>query len=113
MSYSVIPTPLFKKEAKKLLKKYASLKNELQSIEKTLLQNPSLGTHLGQGIYKIRIAIKSKMKGKSGGARVITYVVTDAMEIYLLTIYDKSDLDSIDIKTLKTIVFEIQKNRKS
>lgn len=51
-------------------------------------------------IYKIRLAIKSKGKGKSGGARVITYVLTDNNEIYLLTIYDKSEFDSIDDKTI-------------
>ena len=55
-------------------------------------------------IYKIRLAIKSKGKGKSGGARVITYVLTDNNEIYLLTIYDKSEFDSIDDKTIKSII---------
>ena len=54
--------------------------------------------------YEIRIAIKSKGKGKSGGARVITYVVTDNNEVYLLTIYDKSEFDSIDDKTIKAII---------
>jgi len=50
---------------------------------------------LGFGIYKIRLAITSKGKGKSGGARVITYIVTDDSEVFLVYIYDKSQLENI------------------
>jgi hypothetical protein len=59
---------------------------------------------LGNSTYKIRVAIKSKGKGKSGGARVITYVISENEEIYLLTIYDKSEFDSIDDKIIKSII---------
>jgi hypothetical protein len=59
---------------------------------------------LGNNAYKIRIAIRSKGKGKSGGARIITYLVTENKEVYLLTIYDKSELSSIDDKTLRQII---------
>jgi mRNA-degrading endonuclease RelE of RelBE toxin-antitoxin system len=54
--------------------------------------------------YKIRLAIKSKGKGKSGGARVIPYVMTDDKEVYLLTIYDKSEFGSVNDKTIKAII---------
>ncbi|RYD75055.1 MAG: hypothetical protein EOP53_17160, partial [Sphingobacteriales bacterium] len=96
MSYSVIPIGKFKKEAKRLVKKYPSLKNELIELASVLLANPTTGTSLGNNVFKIRIAIKSKAVGKSGGARVITYVVSENKEIYLLTIYDKAELDTID-----------------
>ncbi len=69
-----------------------------------LSKNPGLGTPLGNDTYKIRVAIKSKGKGKSGGARVITYVVNPNKEVYLLTIYDKSEFDSIDDKTITVII---------
>ena len=104
MNFSVIPSDKFKKEAKRLSKKYLSLKEELTELNQTLANEPETGTSLGNDVYKIRLAIKSKGKGKSGGGRVITYVVKDNKEVYLLTIYDKSELDSVDDKTLKTII---------
>ena len=104
MSYSVIPIEKFKKEAKRLVKKYPSLKKELAELNQLLISNPTVGTSLGNNAYKIRISIKSKGTGKSGGARVITYVVTENKEIYLLTIYDKGELDTIDDSTLRRII---------
>ncbi|BAU54196.1 type II toxin-antitoxin system RelE/ParE family toxin [Mucilaginibacter gotjawali] len=110
MSYSIIPTEKFKKEAKRLIKKYPSLRSELAAINEDLLKHPELGSPLGSNTYKVRVAIKSKGKGKSGGARVITYVITKNKEIYLLTIYDKAELDSIDDKALKSIIKHLNIN---
>ena len=107
MSFSVIPTDKFKKEAKRLIKKFPSLKQELAHLGSILEKEPETGTLLGNDTYKIRLAIKSKGKGKSGGARVITYVVTDNREVYLLTIYDKSEFENVDDKTIKTIIATI------
>ncbi len=104
MSYKIIPVDKFKKEAKRLVKKYPSLKSELTDLAHSLSENPTLGTPIGKDAYKIRIAIKSKGKGKSGGARVITYVITPKKEIYLLTIYDKVEFDTIDDKTIRRII---------
>ena len=89
---------------KRLVKKYPSLKSELTELAFTLSENPTLGTPLGNEAYKIRIAIKSKGKGKSGGARVIIYVVTPKEEVYLLTVYDKAEFDTVDDKTLRRII---------
>lgn len=108
MNYSVIPIEKFKKEAKRLVRKYTSLKKELTELTSLLQANPTAGTSLGNNTFKIRIAIKSKGVGKSGGARVITYVVTENKEIYLLTIYDKADLDSVDDITLRKIIKSIK-----
>jgi mRNA-degrading endonuclease RelE of RelBE toxin-antitoxin system len=107
MNYKVIPTPRFKRQAKKLLKKYNSLSAELQAFERDLMANPVQGQSLGQNVYKVRVAVKSKGKGKSGGLRVITYLITEEEEIYLLTIYDKSEIESVHNKTLKEIIKEI------
>ncbi len=104
MSYKIIPVDKFKKEAKRLIKKYPSLKSELDELGEALSSQPTIGTALGNEIYKIRIAIRSKGKGKSGGARVITYIITSQKEVYLLTIYDKAEFDTIDDKTLRRII---------
>lgn len=108
MSYNVIPTPKFKKEAKRLTRKYASLKDELADFTLTLAETPNQGTSLGKSIFKVRLAIESKGKGKSGGARVITYVVTDDREVYLLTIYDKSEIKNVSDKVLKDLIKQIK-----
>ena len=112
MSFSIIPTDQFKKAAKRLVKKFPSLKEELAELNETLQETPEIGTPLGNNSYKIRLAVKSKGKGKSGGTRVITYVVTDEREVYLLTIYDKSEFDSVSTKTLKTIIDSVKANKK-
>jgi mRNA-degrading endonuclease RelE of RelBE toxin-antitoxin system len=110
MSYKIIPTEKFKKEAKRLLKKYTSLKDDLVELNNELLNNPTLGISLGNNSYKIRLAIKSKAQGKSGGARVITYLLTENKEIYLLTIYDKADFDTIEDKNIKAIIKNIKQS---
>ena len=104
MSFSVIPSDKFKKEAKRLIKKFPSLKQELAELSNTLTNTPNSGIFLGNNIYKIRVAIKSKGKGKSGGARVITYLVTQNNEVYLLIIFDKTEFDNIDDNMLKSII---------
>jgi hypothetical protein len=76
----------------------------LAAVNDTLSSKPQTGTALGNDTYKIRLSIKSKGKGKSGGGRIITYVVKENKEVYLLTIYDKAELESIDDKTLKNII---------
>lgn len=108
MDYDVIPVDKFKKEAKRLIRKYPSLKIELNELNILLGSNPNIGVSLGNNVYKIRVSISSKGKGKSGGARVITYVVTENKEIYLLTIYDKAEYETLDLKTLSKIITSIR-----
>lgn len=107
MSYNIIPTDNFNREAKKLAKKHRSLKNDLIALHKELLENPTKGTHLGNSVYKMRMAITSKGKGKSGGARIISYVLTQDEEIYLLSIYDKSEQDSISDDEIKELIKQL------
>ncbi len=108
MSFSVIPSDKFKKEAKRLIKRFPSLKLELAELSALLAENPNLGTPLGKNTFKIRIAIKSKHKGKSGGARIITYVFTEDKEVYLLTIYDKSEFDTVNDNMLQNIISSLR-----
>jgi mRNA-degrading endonuclease RelE of RelBE toxin-antitoxin system len=95
MSYKVELTDNFKKEAKKLIKKYASLREEIAELGKELSENPTMGTPIGNDVYKIRLSISSKNKGKSGGARVISFVKIINNTVYLLSIYSKGEKDSI------------------
>lgn len=103
ISYSAV----FGKFFKKYLKKHRSLKSDLEKLYNELLENPKLGTHLGDNLYKIRIAVKSKNKGKSGGFRVVTYLLNETeqtVDVNLLIIYDKSDIPNISKKELIDIV---------
>ena len=104
MSYSVIAIPNFKRQLKKLAKKYVSLKIEFSKLIEDLEQNPFKGAPLGNNCFKIRLAIASKGKGKSGGARVITYVYAVQTTVYLLSIYDKSEQENIPDKELQQLL---------
>lgn len=104
MSYSIQTIPRFDRNLKKLVKKYPSLKLEYFELIRTLKENPTLGTQIGRDCYKIRIAIASKGKGKSGGARVIANVVIIEKIVYLLAIYDKSEQDTISDKELQELL---------
>lgn len=71
---------------------------------KELIINPTFGTSLGNDVYKIRIAIASKNKGKSGGARIISFVKIIDKTVYLLTIYNKEEKDSISDKEIEDLL---------
>jgi len=100
MSYKIVLTDDFKKEFKKVFKKYNSIKIEIEELGKSLERNPIQGTSIGKNCYKIRLAIRSKNVGKSGGARVITHVKIIKQTVYLLSIYDKSEQPSIGDKEI-------------
>ncbi|MEK7226628.1 MAG: type II toxin-antitoxin system RelE/ParE family toxin [Bacteroidota bacterium] len=104
MSYSVIATPLFKREFKRLIKKHHSLAREFDLLINSLEDDPQQGTSIGQHCFKIRLAIASKGKGKSGGARLITCVRVVETTVYLLTIFDKSEKENIPDKELKQLI---------
>ncbi len=104
MSYKIELTDNFKKEAKKLIKKYASLRIEIAELGKELAVNPTIGTHLGNDVYKIRLAIASKNKGKSGGARVMSFVKIIDETVFLLSIYNKGEKDTISDKEIEELI---------
>jgi mRNA-degrading endonuclease RelE of RelBE toxin-antitoxin system len=107
MNYSVELTENFKKEAKRLSKKYPSIKTDLEDLGKTLSKNPTTGTHLGNNIYKVRLAIKSKGKGKSGGGRVMTHVKVVNQTVYLFSIYDKGEKENISDNEIKELIRDL------
>lgn len=111
MSYSVSVTRTFEAKAKRLMKKYGSLKQEVNALVVSLAQDPEQGTSIGKRCFKVRLAIKSKGVGKSGGARVITCVVHVLKEVRLLTIYDKSEQGTISAKELQALLDEMPPER--
>lgn len=104
MSYNVITTTRFEKEIKRLSKKFPSLKNEFSKLINKITITPSTGIFIGNNCYKIRLAIKSKGKGKRGGARVITYLYNEGTTVYLLTIYDKSEKEDLKNNEIKEMI---------
>jgi mRNA-degrading endonuclease RelE of RelBE toxin-antitoxin system len=111
MSFDVRYSDTFRRAAKTLAKKYHSLKQDLAKLVAELAENPEMGTPLGRNMYKVRMSISSKGKGKSGGARIITCVVYKREQILLAEIYDKGDYASVDeekiLKNLKAEGFDL------
>jgi mRNA-degrading endonuclease RelE of RelBE toxin-antitoxin system len=110
MPNKVFTTPIFETKFKRLSKKFSSIGDELDALEEELKENPKLGTQISGNIYKVRLASSDKGKGKSGGFRIITYLLEEdkrSTEIYLVTIYDKSEESSIKkaelVKLIKSI----------
>lgn len=114
----------FKRQFRRLSKKYRSLIDDLETFQKELQKNPLQGTDMGDGVRKIRMAIASKGKGKSGGARVLTLNVlvsdigsqtepnttpSDGIDVTLLTIYDKNEIDNVSNEYIKWLVSEFKK----
>ena len=102
MSFNIYTTDFFEKELKKLSKKHPSIKDDYKTLLDSLINKPVQGQPLGKDCYKIRMAITSKGKGKSGGSRVITCVKIIADSVFLLSIYDKSDKKKLRTKNLIT-----------
>lgn len=86
MNFSVEATAYFAKQLKRLSKKFPSLKDEFKYLINSLKENPKQGTSLGNNCFKIRLAIRSKGKGKSGGAKVITHIQVIKSRVFLFNL---------------------------
>lgn len=104
MSYNVVTIPPFDRQLKRLAKKFPSLKAEYAELVDSLEENPEQGKAMSNNCYKIRVAIKSKGKGKRGSARVIIHVHVLDKNVFLLTIYDKSEQKDITDKEIKYLL---------
>ena len=110
MNFEISPTYDFLVEAKKLKKRYRSFEDDLEDFKDSLQKNPFQGAELCPGIRKIRMAIASKGRGKAGSARVITAMaIVDETHgrIALLTIYDKQDADTVDLRVIRKMAQEM------
>lgn len=98
MAFKVILTSHFRKDLKRIAKKHRLIIADINQLINTLSENPTQGTYLGHNIYKIRLSISGTAQGKSGGARVITYVKVIRSTVILSEIYLKSDFATVDVK---------------
>ena len=105
--------PEFMRLAKTLKKKYASFEKDYLLLLDELRSNPFVGIPLGEGVRKVRMTISSKGKGKSGGARVLTYSVNkesdDEIKVTLLSIYDKSKISNVSDDYISSLIKEMKK----
>lgn len=107
MRYEVEAGKQFKKDFKRLYKKYRNISNDLEILIEDLENNPYIGVDLGNNVRKIRMAISDKGRGKSHGARVITYTIEldeESGTVTLLAIYDKKDRGTITEKEIKELI---------
>lgn len=101
----------FAKEAKRLAKKYPSFKQDYKDFLLSIKNNPLQGDEITKNIRKIRMAIKAKGKGKSGGARVITFnILTDIEngQVVFLLLYDKEDASTVKVNVVKQLVRDME-----
>lgn len=113
MNYNIQTLPDFDRQFKKLYKKYKTLKSDLIHFISDLQENPHQGVDLGKGVRKMRMTISAKNRGKSHGARIITYTVIVSEEegnITLLSIYDKAEQDSISTEEIKWLIEKVEAN---
>lgn len=104
MNFEVLYTDSFGRELKQLAKKYRSIKDDVEEVVTILERDPVQGTPIGHNCYKIRLAITSKGKGKSAGARLIIHLHVTENLVYLLSIYDKSNRGNISDSELKALL---------
>ncbi|CAA6804816.1 MAG: RelE toxin of RelE / RelB toxin-antitoxin system [uncultured Campylobacterales bacterium] len=107
MSYEVLVVDEFKRNVKKLFKKYKFIKQDLLPLVSSLEKDAFIGTHLGSNIYKTRVK-NSDLGGKSGGYRVVYYTHLPKNRIYLLTVFSKTQKANINVKELQPILKKIK-----
>lgn len=100
----IVFTTDFKTAYKRLKKKYASFDADFRTLMHLLTDQPEQGVELFDGIRKIRLNIKSKGKGKSGGARIIIRVQRINDVLAFLFVYDKSEMDNVRDEYLRDII---------
>jgi mRNA-degrading endonuclease RelE of RelBE toxin-antitoxin system len=106
MNLNIKTLSCFDKDVKRLFKKYKQLPYDLKVLNKELLENPKSGIELGNRCYKIRLANSSIPTGKSGGFRIIYYHIDTNENLYLMSMYSKSELENIDDKIILNILKE-------
>lgn len=108
MDFRISYHPQFARDVKRLAKKYKSLASDLKAFVSEIRENPDRGTDLGHGVRKVRMSITSKGKGKSGGARIISYqriiVNDDYIRIVLLAMYDKNEIENVSDDYIRYLI---------
>lgn len=102
--FTILATGNFIKQLKQVSKKYPGFTSDIEKLKVSLLRSPTQGTPLGKNCYKIRVKITGKPAGKSGGARVITFVKLSNFRIVLVDLYDKAHKDTVSDKDLQALL---------
>ena len=95
MSFEIKPVDGFKRDFKKLAKKYKNIDKDIREVILELRENPEAGVYLKNDCYKIRVSNSSNSTGKSGGFRVIYYFIDEQNNLYLMNIYSKTQKENI------------------
>lgn len=100
--FTFIETKLFSR----LVQEYLS-DDDYGEVQRQLIANPDEGAVIrgSGGVRKVRVAAPGR--GKRGGYRLIYYVRRPRNVIWMLTIYPKSEADSIPAHVLRKIREEI------
>jgi len=106
MNLKIKTLSYFKKDVKRLFKKYKQIPSDLKILKQKLSENPKAGIELGNSCYKIRLANSSIPTGKSSGFRIIYYHIDTNDNLYLMSMYSKSELENIDDKIILQILKE-------
>jgi len=104
MNLKIISLETFAKDIKRLHKKYKQIAKDLKELQNILKDNPKSGIELGHSCYKIRLANSSIPTGKSGGFRVVYYYIDEENNLYLMTIYSKTDIQNISDERIVEIL---------
>lgn len=107
---NIIYSDAFESKLKRFAKKFPSILDEIEKLAEQLEDDAQIGISLGSGLYKIRLSVESKGGGKSGGFRVISYIVyqePESSDVYLVTLYDKSEDNSFKKESLVKLIKKI------
>jgi len=100
-------TNLFDKQAKRLSKKYKNIKSDLTRLLREFDDYHQNAIEIKSNLYKIRLANSSKNRGKRAGFRIYYYIKIK-QTVYMLTVYDKSEVEMIDEELLQDLIREVE-----
>ena len=103
-------TPGFVRKLERLARKYPAVIDTIQEFKTQLAQDERPGSVIagvGHDVYKARLPNRSARRGKSGGFRVVYYVVF-ANSVTLLTIYSKTEQPDMLPSEIRRIISELQ-----
>ena len=92
------------------MRKYKGIEEDFWEAQKAIQVHPFKEKALGDCLYKTRMSISAKNKGKRGGARIIYIAHRDIRQIYVLHVYDKSvqeDLTPAQYKCFRAIAIQL------
>ena len=109
---SVVFTPEFKRNLRRLAKKYGHIRDHLEPIINQLARGETPGDRVkgvADPVYKTRAPNSDARKGKSGGYRII-YHLKAPRQIVLITLYSKSDQADVSSAAIRRIIAAHQKS---